>query len=253
MLAWKGDLDTPDVATYTQGPTIISAANGGEAFCWVATARTIEVDSGAGEANINDDATRTATRCFMRGLKERIEIVTGSDDSWRWRRVVFTYKGQDLIREDAFPAATIDPWLETSNGYVRLVPRITNTGTAQTNLFKVRLHEHLFKGVLNKDWDNVMNAKLTTEHVNVLYDKIITIKSGNGKGVFRTVKRWHPFNRELIYNDFEAGGDKGAAPLSSMSKDSMGDVYVVDFFEPATPGDQELKFWPQASLYWHER
>lgn len=253
MLAYKGDLSVGGVPGYTQGPTIVPATNGGEAYLWVATARTIETDTGAGQANVNDDATRTATNCFMRGLKERIEISTSNDDSWRWRRILFAYKGIDILQNLSTPTFVYEPYLETSAGYARVVPRITNTGIPDVEVLKVRVHEHLFKGVFNKDWDNVMNAKLTSDHVNVLYDKTITIKSGNAKGVFRTTKRWHPFNKTLIYNDFEEGGSKGASALSSNANGSMGDVYVLDLFEPLNSGAQSLRFWPQASLYWHER
>jgi len=252
MLAYKGDLTEGPPLDFTQGPTIVPATDGGECYLWVATAREIEVGEGSGQANVNDSATRTATECYMRGLKERIEITTNTDDSWRWRRVVFTYKGPEILRKFG-ETGNLTPWLETSDGYVRVMPRITHTGSAEIEQLKVRLQSHLFKGVFNKDWDNVMNAKLTSDHVNILYDKISTIKSNNGKGVFSTRKMWHPFNKTLIYDDYEDGGSKGASFLSSNGHGSMGDVYVVDFFEPITPGPQLLKFWPQASLYWHER
>jgi hypothetical protein len=252
MLAWKGDLDAPS-PTFEQGFTVVPASNGGEAYCWIATARTIETDTGSGQANVNDDATRTATHCYIRGLKERIEISSSSDDAWRWRRIVFSFKGDDLINDTVIPGLQVQPWLETSAGYVRVVPRITNTSHGPTERFRVRLHEHLFKGVFNKDWDNVMNAKLTTEHVNIISDKIVQIKSGNGKGVFRTVKQWQPINKTLIYNDFEEGGSKTPSALSANANGSVGDIYVMDFFEPLVTGAQSLRFWPQASLYWHER
>lgn len=254
MVAWGGNLNG-DGEGYVQGPTSVPATNGGEAFLWMATARGITIDNTSGESNVNDTATRTATKCFMVGLKERIEIKTNTDDPWRWRRVVFKFKGEDIIR----PAAgdeenrVVEPWLETSNGYARLFPKITNTGDLEIGTLNARLQEHLFKGVFQKDWDSVMNAKLTSDHVDIISDKLRTIQSQNGKGRFRTVKEWIPFNKTLIYNDFETGGDVTAKEISAMSKDSMGDVYIADFFEPITSGSQLLNFWPQSTLYWHER
>lgn len=252
MLAWGGDLN-PTGAGYLQGPTTVDSSNGGETFIWVATARTITQDDSSGEANVNDDATRTATRCYMRGLKERIEIKTTDSTPWRWRRIMFTFKGLDLLESRTAPPAPIEPFLETSSGYVRLMAQISNTGNTEVVALQARIYQHLFKGVFNKDWDNVMNAKTAGKHINILSDKLTHIKSGNEQGVFRTVRRWYPFNNTLVYDDYEEGGGKGAASLSAVHPDSMGDVYIVDFFEPLNDAADGLIFWPSASLYWHER
>lgn len=252
MLAWNGNLSV-DGSGYSTGPTFISSGNGGEAFLWVATARSISSAVSAGEANVNDDATRTATHVYMRGFKERIELAIQDSSPWRWRRVVFAYKGLDLILTSSFPVVPVNPYVETSDGMGRLFAKVSNTGVSQVSTIQGRINNLIFKGTFGKDWDNIMNAKTANQDCTILSDKMMIIKSGNDQGAFRTVNRWYPINQKITYDDFESGGSKGAGYYSAQATDSMGDVYVYDLFEPLKDDSDDLKVSINTSLYWHER
>jgi len=252
MLAWNGTLSETG-AGYASGPTFVSSGNGGESFLWVATARSIATAVGAGEANVNDDATRTASRVYMRGFKERIEIAIQDASPWRWRRVVFAFKGFDLLHTTSAPIGIIHPFIETSDGMGRLLAKITNSGSSQITGLQGRIYDHIFKGTFAKDWDNVMIAKTASKDVHILSDRMMTISSGNSEGAFRTVNRWYPINSAIIYDDFETGGGKSASHYSTMHPESIGDVYVVDFFEPLKDDSDDLKVSINTSIWWHER
>lgn len=230
--------------TYTAGDAILQGGSSAPyQFLWCATARTNENGNTTGTKF--DEATRTATTCFMRGLQERVEIQTSSSIPWQWRRILFTAKGVQnaLTTGGNFWLANL-----TSNGYRRTVNEVF--GVNQTSL-----NGSLFSGAEGSDWDDPMVAKVDARRVTVLYDKIRTIASGNASGVIRRYKFWHAFNKNLVYSDDEVGGQEAASQYSTLGKPGMGDVYVVDIIKPlggSVSGDQML-FRPNSTLYWHEK
>lgn len=244
-------------ATPSTGAIAVTNApgNGGTVtiFPWICTARDNSTAVNGGEtATIFDASSRTATTCYMRGLKESIEIQTSSGVPWQWRRVCFTTKDPGATL--ATGGGGISGFFENSNGFQRLVYNVTS-GTTADALALTTLRNILFKGSLGIDWIDYFTAPLDTARVTVKFDKTRTISSGNTSGCIRKYPVWHAMNHNLVYDDDELGSVEGANYFSVASKAGMGDFYVVDFFQPgkgSTSTDQ-LSFEPQATLYWHEK
>lgn len=243
-------------------PNVISSGsaggvniNGGErfwAFAWIPTARNADFQVGGPRGIVTDDATRTATKCFMRGLKEKIRIETTSSHFWLWRRICFKFVGTELLTDNEGTAYNL--WEETSAGFVRATTQINPSIEPSLDLWN-KLVSLMFKGQANIDWSELMTAPLDQSRIKVAYDRTRRIKSENEVGTLRTFTEWHPMNKTLIYNDDEEGGGKTASFLSVNNRQSMGDYYVIDLFDAGITGggDDELIFTPEATLYWHER
>jgi len=222
---------------------------------WIATARDNEVQSTPPVVgNIINEACRTATRCFMRGLKENIEITTSSGAAWRWRRICFTFKSNEIVRNEANPNGVSQLWFEDSSGYRRGLFSLTSANSEAVAVFG-NLQTLLFKGALGIDYDSFMTAPLDTRRVNPKYDKIRTIKSGNQNGTVKEYREWYPMNKNLVYDDDENGDLESLSFISTSGKEGMGDYYVVDFFAPVATAlaSDALIFDPTATLYWHEK
>jgi len=241
------NVDNPVNGTnYGVAPAVL---NGGQdyIFPWICTARSMEALNDGVIAPAAKQAARTATTCYMRGLKEKIQIQTSSGVPWQWRRVCFTTKSQDIVA-----AETSNHRLAalTSSGWMRVVNNIVGTELAS------EIVDPLFRGSLQSDWQgDVMNAQLDTTRVSVRYDKTFIIQSGNQSGVMRNFNFWHGMNKNLIYNDEEAGGNVQDDYYSTQAKPGMGDYYVVDFIRAGTGAvsNDHLQFNPAATLYWHEK
>lgn len=236
--------------TYTQDPAILT---GGSAtprtFVWCATARDNTVNSGGRLGNKFDVATRTASNCYMVGLKESIAIQCADGLPWQWRRICFTYKGSFNLR-GYLPssAAGFYPAVETGNGYARVLNQLTGP---QLETFM----QLVMRGAQNVDWVDHMNAKTDTQRISVMYDKTITIASGNEDGVIRKYNRWHAMGHNLVYDDDEKSGSIEPLSYSVESKVGMGDYWVVDIFKPrvGSTSSNQMLFNCESTLYWHEK
>lgn len=225
-------------------------------FLWCATARNTQPNTGlsAGEkVSPTDVATRSAMTCYMRGLSERIRIETNDGSAWTWRRVVFRMKGLRFLNEATASIPERELFrrnlLSEDSGYGRLVTDSFDTALGQV------IEAFVFKGTELQDWSSPMLAKIDTTRVSVMYDKTINIRSGNASGITKVYKRWHPINRNLVYNDDEFGAESVDSHFSTEGLAGCGDVYVLDIILPnalATEGSR-LSFEPEATLYWHER
>lgn len=216
------------------------------AFLWCPTSR--DIDNGTGEAGtIFDKSTRTATTCYMRGLKEKIQIQTNTGMAWQWRRICFTMKGGALDRVQT-PSAKLYQF--TSNGYMR-----TSDNWLASDPTKQALFNPLFRGAEGVDWKNFFSAKTDGSRVSIKYDKTVIMQSGNTNGILRNFNRWHPMNSNLVYNDDELGGEEVGSSLSTTGRAGMGDYYVVDIIGSGTGGttSDRLSWAPTATLYWHEK
>lgn len=251
-------LTTPFGVETTPGGIIMTGDND-YTFIWMATARD-NVISGV-EPGVFQQSQRTATSCYMRGLKERWTMETGSPAMWRHRRILFSFQGDALYRVDNDAILDGDNQLgayfkELSNGYVRAFTRLEpQTGDYRQPELSLQLRKILFKGTEGNDWVGVLNAKVDTLRVKVLYDKTTTIRSANDRGVITGRKFWHNFNSTLVYDDDENGNSTANSPFSVQDRRSMGDVYVVDFFQSGlgSTSSDELRLNAEATLYWHER
>ncbi|QCX35064.1 capsid protein [Blackfly genomovirus 4] len=234
-------------STYTQSPAIIT---GGQtvpaAFLWCATYRDNTFNTGGATGGVDDQATRTAQNCYMRGLKENIEIQVADNVPWQWRRICFTAKGLGAVLQTTTGFAI---GIEASTGFQRVLNQLSPAVT------RTALETLLFKGALGQDWLDPMTAPTDNSRLTIKYDKTITIASGNEGGAIRKYNRWHGMNKTLVYNDDEAGGDEQTTYLSTVGKAGMGDYYVLDYFKAriGSTTSNQLSFAPNATLYWHEK
>ena len=113
----------------------------------------------------------------------------------------------------------------------------------------------LFRGEQNRDWSDPITAAIDTSRVDLKSDKLVVIKSGNQFGTNRSAKYWYPANKNLVYNDDEAGLAEFSQAYSVNDKRGMGNMHVVDLFIPGTGAGTAdlLKLTSTSTLYWHEK
>nr|QCX29424.1 capsid protein [Plant associated genomovirus 9]QCX29448.1 capsid protein [Plant associated genomovirus 9] len=236
--------------TYAQTPAILTGGSATPAvFLWCATGRGATTATGGPKGSKFDMSTRTATECYMVGLKECIEIQVDNGLPWQWRRICFTFKGGSNIGGYApLGSTSYSPATLTSNGYVRVLNQLT---AAQQNVF-FRL---VMQGSQDVDWNDHLTAKLDTERISVKYDKTCTISSGNEEGVIRKYNKWHPMRHNLMYDDDETGGSVEVNGFSTQSRRGMGDYWIIDIIKPrvGSTSANQLLFNCESTLYWHEK
>nr|QTE03638.1 MAG: capsid protein [Gemykolovirus]UBQ66255.1 Cap protein [finch CRESS-DNA virus] len=251
MLSWSNTNGTGASQTVALGNLLVPGSTGYAWVPWHASAMDIDTLS-----VIPNDASRTASTCYMVGLAENLKFQTSTGLPWFHRRICFTIKGPN-------PFAGISPFdttavqqttffTDTSNGMERLwfnlqVNNSTSTLSSQQAL--------LFKGVQGKDWTDVITAPVDNLRVSVKYDRTRTISSGNSNGVVREHKMFHSMRKNLVYDDEEAGQSKQSTYYSVDSKLGMGDFYVIDIIQPGSGGTASdlLLLGATSTLYWHEK
>lgn len=225
--------------TYTTAPAVLQGSYGEEyCFPWVASAREIHTST-------TDEVNRNVSTCYARGLKESVELMITSGRPWQWRRICFYSKA---LMVDFAASSTYYNYLETSNGYARVVNEISGNN-------KTGFYSFLFDGVRNVDWNDPMIAKTDSNRVSVCYDKTVTLSPQTTSGSIRRYRRWHGVNKNIVYEDDENGVNMIPSAWSTPGRKGVGDFTVVDLFRPAT-GSQlsdTLTFAPQATWYWHEK
>lgn len=254
MLTWTNSTTANQSGgtTYAAAPAVISGGLSSYAvacFAWCATGRDNQTAIAGRAGTKFDESTRTATSCYMVGLKEVIEIQVADGLPWQWRRICFTTK--DLLTIGGFLPASgtgFAPIIETSVGYTRVLNQLT---PAQWTTF----FQLLFAGDQGTDWQDPMCAKLDKDRITVKYDKTCTVASGNEDGVIRKYNKWHPMRSTLIYDDDELAGTTRPATYSSQSRRSMGDYWVIDIIKPrqGSMASNQMSFNAESTLYWHER
>lgn len=234
-------------ASAAVGPATLTGA-APTVLLWCATARDNTVSNGGNGGGKFQQSTRTATTCYMRGLKEQIYIQTGSGLPWEWRRICFCFRNTALL----LPG--VQPFIENSNGFGRLMYNLSS-GSATDNSARNALTGFLFKGVVAVDWSSFLTAPVDTSRVDLKYDKTIAIRPDTTVGFTRKYNRWYGMNKNLRYDDDEQAGGMNSSYYSVNDKRGMGDYFVVDFFFPGLNGttSDTLLFGPTASLYWHEK
>lgn len=223
---------------YSSAPAVLLGDSDVYVFQWISTARPLITDRSA--PNV-----RERTSCFMRGLKETVRLQTNSGLTWKWRRICFTHKGGEFIR-----SAHEGAYFSYINGRGP-ARNLSITDSANRTVFD----REIFEGTFNMDYRTYMEAKVDTTRVSLKYDRIMTIQSGNERGVWRHYKMWHPMNKNLVYDDDEAGDNITGSQVSVNSKLGMGDYYVVDLFQPSVTGTnaERMSVDINSVLYWHEK
>lgn len=215
---------------------------------FIPTARPGVTSAGGGGDPIND-AVRTSSRCFMRGLKEVVGIRTDTGGPWKWRRICFRLKG-DVFYGVSTSSALLS-YRETGDTGAGMT-RVATTWTQTTALFD-QISRVIFKGVRNYDWDNEFLAPLDSNRISIEYDKTTTIQAGNESGVMRTYNRWHGMNKNLYYDDDERGSGTDLRSYSTEGIRGMGDYYVIDLFQSNGVATDQLQLSYNSTLYWHEK
>jgi len=250
LMARKVDPLNPAV---TLAPQFMSSGAGTRHILgWICTARDNTNLPGV-PAGPFDKSSRLSTTCFMRGLKEKILIETETNAPFVWRRILFTFTGQEILRDQlSDDVATL--FAEVApQGYVRATTSIQVGSTSPTPFLRANLVNILFRGVEGIDWSDIIDAPIDNTRVTLLSDNKVNVNSGNDVGVLKRYNRWHPFNKNLVYNDDENAGGRNASFLSANTRASMGDVYVIDMFALATGVANTVGFSAESALYWHER
>lgn len=220
-------------------------------FPWIATWRDNSLLAGGNQAGtVFHYNTRTSTECYMKGLKEKISLLQNDGSQWLWRRICFTFRGNFIYQ---YASSNGGVAYETSAGFGRLVNDVNNLSNPKN--FVNSITSLIFKGANGVDWNNYFTAPTDNTRCTIRYDKTVSLATGNQNGYFRTVNRWHPMNKTLVYDDDETGGQLAAANASVAGKRGMGDYYVIDIFNCAAPAasSSTLQFAPEATLYWHEK
>lgn len=236
--------------TYTQNPAIIAGGSGLEScFLFCPTARLAQTSPSVA-GTVFEQATRTATSCYMKGYKDSIELQVTDGLPWQWRRIVFTVKG--LVPALGQVPGQYETDVLTSNGQTRVVNQVPGTGsTGSRNI----LYGVVFKGSLGNDWTDPLIAPVDRTRVTILSDAIKTISSGNEDGCIRKYTRYIKMEKTLVYNDDEIGGEESESRYSVLGKQGMGDCYILDIFRPRTGSatSNQLSLSITGTLYWHER
>lgn len=218
------------------------------ALGWVATAR--QGSDGQGHSDVIQSATRTATTCYMRGLKELINFTATDGTPWEWRRICFTWKSQATLNYGINAGSYLFYTNNTGSGYQRVINDLSGS-QALANIAGA-----LFRGAQGVDWNNFLDAPLDNSNVSVKYDRRRVIRSGNSAGALVDFTMWFPMNKNLVYADDEFGSDENLYAGSTEGKQGMGDYYVMDFISSGVPISttaSQLSMAINSRLYWHEK
>lgn len=254
MLSWSNTVSNGTSRPIAAGNAYV-AGNTIGSFLWLATAQDL-TDNGS-RGTVAQVAQRTATVCYMRGLKENIRIQTSSGLPWFHRRICFTSKGSEPFitrapNDTGTPPNPVTPYLETTGGMQRLW--LNQAVNASDNTLAGR-YGVLFKGTAGIDWNDVLTAPVDTARVTLKFDKTWTIRSGNANGTVAERKLWHAMNSNLVYDEDETGVAQTSEFRSVESKAGMGDYYVLDILFPGEAGTTTdfISLSSTSSLYWHEK
>nr|QVW56493.1 MAG: capsid protein [Gemycircularvirus] len=249
MLSWSNTTSSGASATIAVGSAFVNAPTSG-LFVFCPTAQSFNSDSLA-----RNQASRSATTCYMVGFSEHIRIQTSSGLPWFHRRICFTTRGTTFFNNASAsdtPTQSTAPYVSTSNGYERLWLNGFVNAQGQTISGQYGL---LFRGVQGQDWNDPITAFVDRTRVDVKFDKTYKISSGNSNGVVRERKLFHSMRHNLVYDDDEAGSGESTSVYSVDNKQGMGDYFVVDIIQAGIGGTSSdlLSINATSTLYWHEK
>lgn len=218
---------------------------------WCPTAMNLARDGGLN--TINDESARTATSCYMRGLKETLRIQTSSGCPWFHRRIIFRTTDKQIAITATFNDGSGDT--PSTNGMVRLMRNFAISGNPALQQYVTDLNDEVFRGKEGIDWADTLTAATSPNQIDVVSDVHRIYQSGNQYGTVRINKKWIPMNKTLVYDDDERGETKDSNYVSAEGRQGMGNMIILDIIKPgagAVVGDQ-IRLDATASLYWHER
>lgn len=217
----------------------------GFASLFMPSARKLGYDS-AGESNRERQVT------FSVGYREVVEVNVLGGGVWKWRRVVFTFKGRQLYDDTLWT----DPYYDKTPD-IKGCDMVRVIGQPTTDQHQ-EIRRILWDGTEGVDWSSEFTAKVDTSRVTPLYDRTFTFNPRNESGYSRTFKFWHRTGRNIVYDEDESGAhpDNGGSYVSVKGKPGIGDVYIYDvayLAVPAASGTATMQWRPEGTYYWHER
>lgn len=237
--------------TSGQGPIILANGikDGISLFAFNPTYRWLKPN------NASYVSQRTSSRLWLKGISETLSFIPNDGSTWIWRRYILqaknTYSADStqngLIGAESLSGAT------TTRKWRNYAVASTDTGI---NAAYDLMQEQNYMGVKTTDWSNQMNAKLDSTKFDVLYDKTTHLRSGNQAGAPRRLRRYHPLNCSIVYDDEENGLSISPSPTSVQSKLGKGNIFIFDLFTcpaPISATTSQLAMGSNCTLYWHEK
>lgn len=252
MLGWSNTTATGASSSILLQPLTVAGTTGAVVL-WSPTAQDL-TDGTSALGTVAEQAQRTATTCFMRGLSERVRIQTSSGLPFFWRRICFCSRSlvfQQAATSDS-PTNGVQPYLDTSQGIQRYALNQTINVNPATLANQQAI---IFKGQAGVDWTDTITAPVDTNRVSLKSDKTYTIRSGNANGTVRELKNWYPMNKNVVYDDDENGSGESTSYFSVTDNRGMGNFYIYDIIQ-AGYGASSSDFLSATftdTLYWHER
>lgn len=260
MLTFSNTTAAGALATVGQAPLTIAGSPSGNTL-GIVHFRPTSMDLNGNDTTPNsivNNATRTASICYMKGFAENLRVETSTGNPWFHRRICICTRDPLFYVQSSADAAGADRGyaasgsIETSNGWQRLASNtvIDTLGNTTAQWLTV-----LFKGAQGNDWDDYITAPVDTTRVDLKFDKTWIYRSGNQQGVLRERKLYHPMNRNLYYDDDENGASETSVTYSVRDKRGMGDYHIFDMFSQGSSGSTTdlLKIRFTSTLYWHEK
>lgn len=254
MLSWSNSSATGAAAPLSIGSLTIDATTNAT-ILWCPTAQDLVTNTGGNIGTISQQSTRTASTCFMKGLKENIRVTTSSGLPWFHRRICFTFKGLNpfqLYAAGDTPTVNQAPYIDTSNGIQRLLLNMNKNAAPNT---RNQWESWIFRGSNGIDWNDQLIAPIDTSRISVKSDKTYRYSSGNNSGVFKEIRPYYVMDHNLVYDDDEVGGTESTSYVSVESRAGMGDYYILDYINSGIGGTTSdlLNLNINSTLYWHEK
>lgn len=199
---------------------------------------------------------RTATTCYAKGYAESILMVPTDNSVWWWRRIVFSLKGP--ITQALFNNGYIQAQASPNDLTTRKLRDLTGNSAVGNDFVLAldQLYLLLFNGVFTTDWSSPINAPVDRKRVTIHSDVTKNLHSQNDASMPLRLKRYYPFNRNIVYDDDENGNTVTPRNMSTQGKPGMGDIYICDLFACPAPEDatnSTLQFLATGTMYWHEK
>lgn len=253
MLLYTNTSDTGAGVTPAKAPLIVSG-NRPYFGVWCASAQNLS--GGGGLNTIVQEAARTSTTCYMRGLSEKLRIQTSTSLPWFHRRICFTTNDRSFVEFILSNGNQYNNYIDVTNEGMQREMSNLNLETDPTLITTAAFYRsQVFKGSEGVDWNDQITAATDNRRVSIKFDKTWTITSGNERGTVRSRKLWHPMNKNLVYDDDETGEAESTRYYSVESKQGMGNYMVLDIITPgagATASDL-FRVTAESTLYWHEK
>lgn len=184
--------------------------------------------------------TRAKSRTYCNGYSETITLMV--EAPVLWRRIVFWSYAQ---------AGALEGPRSTGGG--SLIPYYTRQGVPINNSQELR--DWLFLGTEDRDYERpqMINAPLNVSNMKLVMDKKRTLNPYDSDlGRMYTFKHFYRGGR-IWYNDLETGSKDNFSPFSTLSRQSVGNLYIFDMFSQTVTGNSNAGWIScQGKYYWSE-